>query len=172
MKLADWMNTLVVVIRFFTILVSFVLTVCFSNARLLSFAEMDTTKQRMGVAVTRKKEEAKKTKGQEGTSLSVPKAISKGLAKRKADGKENRPPKKVVVTSRDVQPKKSPPKPGHGAGKGMTSTGPVIEGPRCLLTYKDYTVEEVQSFIKPTDVDPCAELGMEELGVSALFDLT
>ena len=109
------MNTLVVVIRFFTILVSFVLTVCFSNARLLSFAEMDTTKQRMGVAVTRKKEEAKKTKGQEGTSLSVPKAISKGLAKRKVDEEDDHPPKKVAVTPEDAHPKKSPPKPGRGA---------------------------------------------------------
>ena len=121
---------------------------------------MDTTTQRMGVAVTRKKEEAKKTKGQEGTSLSVPKAISKGLAKRKVD-------------EEDAHPKKSPPKPGRGAGKGMmTSMDPVIEGPRCLLTHKDYAVEEVQSLIKPTDVDPCAELGTQELGASALFDLT
>ena len=30
----------------------------------------------------------------------------------------------------------------------------------------------MQSLIKPTDVDPCAELGTEELGASALFDLT
>ena len=69
--------------------------------------------------------------------------------------------------------KKSPPKSGFGAGKGMmTSAGPVIEGPRCLLTHKDYAVEEVKTLIKPTDVDPCAELGTEELGESALFDLT
>ena len=134
---------------------------------------MDTTTQRMGVAVTRKKEEAKKTKGQEGTSLSVPKAISKGLAKKKVDEEDDHPPKKVAVTPEDAHPKKSPPKPGRGAGKGMmTSMDPVIEGPRCLLTHKDYAVEEVQSLIKPTDVDPCAELGTQELGASALFDLT
>ena len=54
----------------------------------------------------------------------------------------------------------------------MTSTGPVIERPHRLLTHKDYAVEEVQSLIKSTDVDPCAELGTEELGASALFDLT
>ena len=54
----------------------------------------------------------------------------------------------------------------------MTSTGPIVEGPRCLLTHKDYAIEEVQSLLKPTDVDPCAELGTEELGVSTLFDLT
>ena len=46
----------------------------------------------------------------------------------------------------------------------MTSTGPIIEGPRRLLTHKDYAVEEVQSFIKPTDVDPGAKLGTKELG--------
>ena len=54
----------------------------------------------------------------------------------------------------------------------MTSTGPIVEGPRRLLTHKDYAVEEVQTLLKPTDVNPCAELGTEELGVSALFDLT
>ena len=60
-----------------------------------------------------------------------------------------------------------------GVRKGMmTSMDPVIEGPRCLLTHKDYAVEEVQSLINPTDVDPCAELGTEELGALALFDLT
>ena len=105
---------------------------------------MDTAKQRVGVAVTRKKEEEKKTKGQEGTSLSVPMAISKGLAKRKADGEDDRPPKKVAITPEDAHPKKSPPKPGRGAGKGMmTLMDPVIKGPHCLLTHKDYAVEEV-----------------------------
>ena len=58
-------------------------------------------------------------------------------------------------------------------GKGMmTSTGPIVEGPCRLLTHKDFVIEEVESLIKPTDVKPCAELGMEELGLSALFDLT
>ena len=54
----------------------------------------------------------------------------------------------------------------------ITLTGPVIEGPRRLLTHKDYVVKEVQSLIKQTAVDSCAELGTEELGASALFDLT
>ena len=68
---------------------------------------------------------------------------------------------------------KSPPKPGLSASKGMmTSTGPVIRGPRCLLTYKDYAVKEVKTLIKSTDVDPYAELGTEELGESTLFYLT
>ena len=127
----------------------------------------------MKAAATRKKEEAKKAKGQEGTSLLVPTAVSKGSTKRKVVGEDDHPPKKVAVNLGDAHLKKSPPKPGHGVGKGMmTSTSPVIEGPRCLLTHKDYTVEEVQSLIKPMDVDPCAELGTEELGASTLFDLT
>ena len=79
----------------------------------------------------------------------------------------------LKITPGDAHSKKSPPKPGPSVGKGMmTSIGPVIEGPRCLLTHKDYTVEEVKTLIKPTDVDPCAELGTEELGESVLFDLT
>ena len=54
----------------------------------------------------------------------------------------------------------------------MTLTGPVVEGLCHLLTHKDYAVEIVESFIKPMDVEPCAELGMEELGALALFDLS
>ena len=173
LKLKDWANTLVVVSRFSTTLVSFVLIVCFFDTRSLSFVEMDAAKQKVRMAVARKKEEEKKAKGQKGTSSSVPAAISKGSAKRKVDGEDDRPPKKVVVSPGDVHPKKSPPKPGCGVGKGMmTLTGLAIEGPRCLLTHKDYAVEEVQSPIKPMDVDPCAELGTKELGVLSLFDLT
>ena len=105
---------------------------------------MDIAKQRVRAAAARKKEEAKKAKGQEGTPSSIPKAVSKGSAKRKTDRGNDRPPKKVAVTSGDAHPKKPSPKPGHGADKGlMTSTGPVAEGPRCLLTHKDYAVEEV-----------------------------
>ena len=104
----------------------------------------------------------------------APKAVSKGSAKRKADGKDDRPPKKAAITPRDAHPKKkSPPKSSHSVGKGMmTSTGPIVEGLRCLLTYKDYAVKIVESFIKPTDVEPCVGQGTEELGVSALFDLS
>ena len=82
---------------------------------------MDSTKQRVRAAAACKEEEEKKTKGQEGTSSLVPKAVSKGLAKRKADGEDDRPPKKVAITPGDAHPKKSPPKPGHGASKGMMS---------------------------------------------------
>ena len=78
----------------------------------------------------------------------------------------------MAVTPGNEPLEKLPPKSGHGAGKGvMTSSDPIVEGPRCLLMHKDYVVEEVESFIKSTDIDPCAQLGREELGVSTLFDL-
>ena len=68
---------------------------------------------------------------------------------------------------------KSPLKPSHGAGKGvMTSSDPVNEGPCCLLTYKDYAVGDVGSFIKLTNIEPCDLLGMEDLRDSTFFDLT
>ena len=54
----------------------------------------------------------------------------------------------------------------------MTSFSPIIEGPCCLLTHKDYAIREVGSFVKPTDIGPCDLVGMEDLGASALFDLT
>ena len=54
----------------------------------------------------------------------------------------------------------------------MTSSSLVIDGPRCLLTHKDYAVKEMESFIKPRDIGPCDQLGTEDLGASALFDLT
>ena len=54
----------------------------------------------------------------------------------------------------------------------MTSSGPVNEGPCCLLIHKDYAVKEVGSFIKLTDIGPCDLLRMEDLGALALFDLT
>ena len=173
MKLADWTNIAVVVSRFSIIPISFVFTIYFHNACQLPFAEIDAAKQKVRAAAARKKEEERKAKEKEGTSSSVPKAISKGSTKRKADGEDDRLPKKVAVTLGDAHPKKSPPKPGPGMGKGMmTSTSPVIRRPCCLLTHKDYVVEEVKTLIKPTDVDPCAKLGTKELGESALFDLT
>ena len=105
--------------------------------------------------------------------MSTPKTVAKP-AKRKPDGSDGRPSKKAAVTPGDSAPKeKSPLKPSHGAGKGvMTSLGPVNEGPCRLLTHKDYAVGEVESFIKPTDIEPCDLLGTEDLGASALFDLT
>ena len=41
----------------------------------------------------------------------------------------------------------------------MTSSGPVHEGPSCLLTHKAYAVGEVGSFVKPKDLDPCDLVG-------------
>ena len=80
----------------------------------------------------------------------------------------------MSVTPGDKLPKKSsPPKPSHGAGKGlMTTSSPVTQGldPR-LLTHKDNVVEVIESIIKDKDVDPYAEQMMEELGASGLFDL-
>ena len=54
----------------------------------------------------------------------------------------------------------------------MTSSGPVIEGPCCLLTHKGYAVEKVGSFVKSTDIKPCDLVGTEDLVASALFDIT
>ena len=76
---------------------------------------MDVAKQRIKVAVARKKEErlAKGTK--EGNS-SVPKSVSKA-SKRKPDGDDDRPSKRTVVTLGDASSKgKSSLKPSHGAG--------------------------------------------------------
>ena len=119
------------------------------------------------------KEEARLAEGtEEGNSL-VPKSVSK-VSKRKPDGDDDRPSKRTAITPGDASPKgKSPLKPSHGASKGtMTSSGPIIEGPCCLLTHKDYAVKEMGSFVKSTDIRPCDLVGTEDLGASALFDLT
>ena len=54
----------------------------------------------------------------------------------------------------------------------MTSSGLVPEGPSCLLAHQAYTVGEVGSFVKPTDLEPCDLVGTKDLGASALFDIT
>ena len=55
----------------------------------------------------------------------------------------------------------------------MTLIGPITQGTvRHLLTHKEYAVEVIKSIIKDTDLDPCAEQTIEELGVSGLFDLS
>ena len=134
---------------------------------------MDAAKQRIRAAVARMKEEARLAEGtEEGNSL-VPKSVSK-VSKRKPDGDDDCSSKRTTVTPRDASPKrKSPLKPSHGASKGiMTSSSPVIEGPCCLLTHKDYAVKKVGSFVKPTNMGPCDLVRMEDLGASALFNLT
>ena len=133
---------------------------------------MESAKQRVRAAAARQKEE-KRAKEAGGEASSTPKAVIKA-AKRKPDESDGCPSKKATVTPGDEAIKeKSPLKPSHGVGKGvMTSSGPVNEGPCCLLTHKDYAVGEVESLIKPTDIEPCDLLGTDDLGASALFDLT
>ena len=137
---------------------------------------MEVAKQRAQVraAAAHRKEEEKKAKGKDKASLSAPKVFEKGVLKRKADGKDDCPPKKVFVPPGDKLLKKSsPPKPSHGASKGlMTTSGPVTQGlDHRLPTHKDYAIEVIESIIKDKDVDPCAEQMTEELGASGLFDL-
>ena len=55
----------------------------------------------MRAAAARRKKEENKAKRKEGASSSTPKAVRKGAPKRKADGKDDHPPKKVSVTLRD-----------------------------------------------------------------------
>ena len=135
---------------------------------------MEGARQRVRAAVARTKEEEKRAKGKEGASLSAPKAIGKGPPKRKVGGKDSRPPKKVSLTPGVKLPKKlSPPKPSHGADKGlMTMSGPITQGLDCrLLTHKYYAVEVIETIIKDKDMDLCVEQTTEELGASGLFDL-
>ena len=115
---------------------------------------MNVAKQRIRAAVAHKKEE-RLTKGVEEGDSSAPKTVSKA-PKRKADRDGACPSKKTVTILGDTSPKgKSTLKLSHGAGKGrMTSSGPIPEGPSCLLTYKAYAVREVGSFVKPTDLEP------------------
>ena len=133
---------------------------------------MESARQRVRAVAARFKEERKAKEAEGGTS-STPKTVAKA-SKRKPAGSDDRPSKKAAVTPGDSSPKgKSPLKPSHGVGKGvMTSSSLVIEGPCFLLTHKDYAIGEVGSFIKPMDIGPCDLLGTEDLGVSALFDLT
>ena len=133
---------------------------------------MDVAKQRIRAAATRKKEE-RLVKGTEEGNSSVPKSVSK-VSKRKNDGDDDRLSKKAAVTPGDASSKgKLSLKPSHGVGKGvMTSFGPILEGPCCLLTHKGYAVGEVGSFVKPTDLEPCDLEATKDLGASALFDIT
>ena len=132
---------------------------------------MDIAKQRIRAAATRKKEERLMKGAEEGDS-SAPKTVSKA-SKRKADEDGARPSEKTITIPGDASPKgNSALKPSHGAGKGaMTSSGPVHEGPSCLLTHKAYAVGEVGSFVKPMDLEPFDLVGTEDLGASALFDI-
>ena len=133
---------------------------------------MDVAKRRIKAVAAHKKEE-RLTKGAEEGDSSAPKTVNKA-SKRKAVGDGVCPSKKTVTIPGNASPKeKSALKPSHGAGKGaMTSSGPVLEGPSCLLTHKAYAVGEVGSFVKSIDIEPCDLVGTEDLGASALFDIT
>ena len=133
---------------------------------------MDAAKQKIRAAVARKKEERLVKETEKGNSL-IPKFITKVL-KRKPDGDDDRPSKRATVIPSNASSKgKSSLKPSHGAGKGvMTSSGPILEEPCCLLTYKGYAVGEVGSFVKLTDLEPYDLVRTEDLRASALFDIT
>ena len=147
------------------------------NTPYLPFVEMEAARLKVQVRATaarKKKKKEGKAKENEGASSSALKAVSKGATRRKDDGKDDRMSKNAPVTLGEKLPKKpSPPKPKHGAGKGlMTTSGPVSQDPnRHLITHKDYALEMVGSIIRDKDVDPCAEQGTNELEVSGLFDL-
>ena len=102
---------------------------------------MEATRQRVRSAAACKKEEEKTKVGESSSTL---RAIGKGAAKRKADGKDERPSKKPSVTPREKLPKiPSPPK--HRAGKGLMMTpSPFTQDSKCrLLTHKDYAIENM-----------------------------
>lgn len=108
--------------------------------------------------------------------MSTSKVVAKAMLKRKNNGKDDRPNKKGTGPPfDDKQPKHPwPPKPSHGFGKGlMMGKGPVILGAvRKLLTHKDYIVEMVDSIVKETNLDPCADQTTEDLGVYGFYDLS
>ncbi|KAK9997781.1 hypothetical protein SO802_017384 [Lithocarpus litseifolius] len=132
----------------------------------LSRQQMESAKLRAQIraAAARKKEEGK---GKKGVSASIP----KGAPKRKGDGAEDRPSKKVAVAPGDHSSK--PPSPKHGVGKGlMSARGPVIpEEGRCILTHKGYALEQLDSILGKEEADSCANQPVQELGDSGLFDL-
>ena len=139
---------------------------------LVYFVEIDVAKQRIRATAACKKEE-RLTKGAEEGDSSAPKTVNKA-SKRKADGDGVRPSKKTVTIPGNAFPNgKSALKLSHGAGKGaMTSSSLVPKGLSCLLTHKAYAVEEVGSFVKLTNIEPCDLVGTEDLGASAFFDIT
>ena len=118
---------------------------------------MEAERQR---ALVRASAAAHKQKEKEGTFSSTPKVVIKGSSKQNSEGKDDCPLKKGPALPIGDKPKKSsPPKPSHGAGKGlMTAIGPVTQGTVChILTHKEHAVEMVESIIKEIDLNLCAE---------------
>nr|POE95946.1 hypothetical protein CFP56_47041 [Quercus suber] len=97
--------------------------------------------------------------------------------KRKNNIKDDHLSKKgTVQLIREQQQKASSPllPPLYGAEKGlMIGKGPVALSPvQRLVTYKDYVIEMVSLIIKETDLDPCGEHSLEDLGASGLYNLS
>ena len=129
--------------------------------------ESGKLKAQIRAAAARKKEEEKAKKG---ASTSLPKAANKGAPKRKGDGTDDRPTKKLTADPGDHT---KPSSPKHGAGKGLMSAhGPVVpEDGRSVLTHKGYALERLDSILGEKEADACAHHSMQELGDSGLFDL-
>lgn len=73
----------------------------------------------------------------------------------------------------DKQKKLSPAKPKHEVGKRLMSEKGLVTGVDVPhpLTHKAHVVEVIESIIKDTKMEPCAEQSTKELGTSGLFDL-
>ena len=77
----------------------------------------------MEAASSSKGSRRSKKKEQDGASSSAPKDVTKVTSKRKSEGEDDRPLKKVVFVGSKLK-KSSPFKPSHGVGKDlMTLTG-------------------------------------------------
>lgn len=117
--------------------------------------------------MVRKAAAARKQQQKSGFSASASAVVTKGTLKRKNNSKDDRPNKKGIGPSvGDKQLKHpSPPRPSHGVGEGlMTGKGPVIPSTiRRLLTHKDHVIEMIDSIIKETDLDSCADQTMKDL---------
>lgn len=117
---------------------------------------------------------ARKQKEKCGYSASASKVFIKGASKRKNEGKDDPRHKMGLVTPiGDKQSKQLSP-PSHGVGKGlMMGRGPAAQGAiHHFLMQKEYAFEMVDSIIKETNLDPCADQTTEDLGVLGLFDMS
>lgn len=120
LQLVDWTLTPINISSYFLAFFFRLLHtyVWLSNIRLLSFAKMETVRQRASV---RASTTAHKQKEKEGAATLAPKVIGKGTSKWKNEEKDNYPLKKRPSTPvGDKQSKQlSPPKPSHAVGKGL-----------------------------------------------------
>ena len=85
--------------KFIHLNLSFFFSISLSKAIICPFTEMEAARLKAQVrAIAASKKEEEKAKGKEGASSSAPKAVGKGATKRKGDGKDDHPSKKVSVT--------------------------------------------------------------------------